>query len=82
MLAQRRAVEQLRHHIRRGVQPTDVMDDEDIWMIQRARRPRLLLEPAESLGIAAHSDGSTLIATSRRSRLPSPDTLPPCRRRR
>ena len=29
------------------------MDDEDIWMIHRARRSRLLLETAESLGIAA-----------------------------
>ena len=54
MLAQSQAVEQLRHHIGRGVQSTDVMNDENIWMIQRARRSRLLLETAESIGIAAN----------------------------
>ena len=64
-LAQRLALEQLRDDVRRAVVRADVVDREDVRMIQRRGRARLLLEARQTLGIGGERGGSTLMATSR-----------------
>jgi hypothetical protein len=61
-LPKRPAVEQLRHHERHRVVGADVVDGEDVRMVERSDRARLLLEPPQALGIARnvgrqHLDG-------------------------
>ena len=67
--AQRLAFEQLRDDVGRAVVAADVVDGEDVRMIERAGRACFLLEPAQPSASAANDAGSTLIATSRPSRV-------------
>ena len=50
-LAQRLAFEELRDDVRRAVVFAEVVDREDAGMVQRRRRARLLLEPAQPVGV-------------------------------
>src|SRR5688500_10037600 len=50
--AQALSVEELRHQVRRAVSRSQVVEDEDVGMIEGARRARLLLEAAQPVGVA------------------------------
>ena len=47
-LAQRLALEQLRHDVRRAAHAADVVHREDVGMIERRGRPRFLLEAVQA----------------------------------
>ena len=69
-LAQRLAFEQLRDDVGRAVVRADVVDRQDVRVVQRRRRLRLLLESARGArGRRRTPPGRTLIATSRSSRV-------------
>ena len=68
-LAKRLTVEQLRDDIGDAGVGADVVDDEDVGVIQRGGRARLLLEALQAVGVSGHRVGSTLSATSRSSRV-------------
>ena len=54
LVAQRRALQQLRHRIGGSILPADVEERQDVRMIQRRNGPRLALEPGKRLGIRGH----------------------------
>ena len=49
--AQRLALEQLLDDVRRALVDPDVVDGRDVGMVQDARGPRFLLEPAQPLRV-------------------------------
>ena len=57
-IAQRLALEQLRDDVRRAVLLADVVDGEDVRMIERGGRLRLLLEAAEAIGVRGEGRGA------------------------
>jgi hypothetical protein len=48
---------------------TDIEHLEDVGMVEPRRRQRFLLEAALAVGVSGQGRGSTLIATSRPSRV-------------
>jgi hypothetical protein len=54
---------------RRTVVRANVMDSQDVRMVQRRNRARFLFETPQPVGIIRQPSGSTLIATSRPSRV-------------
>ena len=53
LVAERLAFEQLRHEVVEAVVLADVVHGEDVRMVERGRRTRLLLEPQQTVAIAA-----------------------------
>ena len=53
-LAQRLALEELGDEVRRAGVGAEVVDDEHVRVVERARRAGLLLEPAQPVGIRGH----------------------------
>ena len=50
-LAQSLSLQQLRHDIRRAIVRADVMHDQDVRMIKRARGASFLLEPMQAIRV-------------------------------
>ena len=80
-VAQRLAVEQLRHHERQLAFDAHIEDRDNVGVIERGGGLRFVLEAVETIGVQRELGGSTLIATSRPSRASGLGRPRPSRRR-
>ena len=69
LVAERAALQQLRHDKRPIAIVADIVDGENVGVIKRSGSERFLLESPEPIGIGGGGRGQNLIATSRRRRV-------------